>query len=343
MIAEILSRIQSGQKLSEDDMTLCMSGMMEGTWSDEQIAAFLTGISARGETVDEVVGAAKVMRAKALPINAPDHAVDCCGTGGDQSGTYNISTAVAIVAAACGVCVAKHGNRSASSKSGAADVLEALGVDLDVSQGHLEDALTQFNFAFLMAPRHHQAMKHVMPVRKALGVRTIFNILGPLANPAKTKFQLIGVYDRALVLPMAQALQRLGTQSAWVVHGADGLDEITTTAETYVAQLIDGHITEAILTPEDFGLPRSNPDDLKGGAPQVNAKALQDILDGEKNAYRDIVIANAAAVLMIAEKAHTLESAVNMASAVLDNGQARALLQDYAAFTQAHSGKNDNG
>ncbi len=339
MSTELLRKIEDGVFFSEEEMVTCMSEIMDGQWTDAQISSFLTGLSARGETVEEITGAARVMREKALPISAPDGAVDCCGTGGDKSGTYNISTAVAIVAAACGVPVAKHGNRSASSKSGAADVLEALGINLNVSQDKLEGALTKFNFAFLMAPNHHKAMKYVMPVRKALGVRTIFNILGPLANPAKTKFQLLGVYDRALVVPMANVLKNLGTQAAWVVHGSDGLDEITTTGETYVAKLKDGQITEKVMSPEDFGLVRSNPEDLLGGLPAENAKALREILSGVKNAYRDIVVANTAAVLVISGQKTNLNDAVDCAAQAIDSGDAMNLLNDYAAYTQIHADK----
>ena len=268
--------------LSEDEMYGVMSEIMTGQWDDDKISDFLIDLSARGETIEEITGAARVMREKALPIKAPEGAVDCCGTGGDQSGTYNISTAVAIVAAACGVPIAKHGNRSASSKSGAADVLEALGINLDVSQEKLEDALKLYNFAFLMAPNHHMAMKHVASARKKIGQRTIFNILGPLANPAKTKFQLLGVFDRDLIVPIAEVLKKLGTEAAWVVHGGDGMDEITTTTESYIAKLEHGIITETTITPEDFGLQRSDPQDLIGGTPEQNAQGLTDILNGAK-------------------------------------------------------------
>ena len=336
MIDGVLESIQNGNTLSEDEMRAAMSGIMEGQWSDTQITEFLVGLSKRGESVAEITGAANVMREKALPINAPEGAVDCCGTGGDKSGTYNISTAVAIVAAACSVPIAKHGNRSASSKSGAADVLEALGINLDVPQGKLEEALKLYNFAFLMAPRHHGAMKYVTPARKALGTRTIFNILGPLANPAKTKHQLLGVFDRDLVLPIAQVLQNLGTKSAWVVHGSDGLDEITTTGETYVAKLENGEITETTLAPNDFGLPQGNPDDLIGGTPEINAQALLNIMDGAKDAYRDIVVANTAAVLIISGKESNLEHAAATAAQAIDNGRALKLLNEYKAFTQKH-------
>ena len=338
MITDILLKVQKNEYLSEEEMISCMSAIMEGEWSNEQIAALLMGLSMRGETVDEITGAARVMREKALPINAPEGAVDCCGTGGDKSGTYNISTAVAIVAAACGVPVAKHGNRSASSKSGAADVLEALGVNLDVSQEKLEEAITQFNFAFLMAPRHHEAVKYVVPVRKALGVRTMFNILGPLANPAKTKFQLLGVYDRALVMPVAKVLQKLGTKAAWVVHGSDGLDEITTTGETYIAKLSRDTITEETISPKDFGLSVSDPKDLVGGLPDENAKALGAVLDGAKNAYRDIVIMNTAAVLLITGKEQSHKQAAAVAAHALDSGEARKKLDEYVEYTQNVTG-----
>jgi anthranilate phosphoribosyltransferase len=331
-----LKIIQEGGYLSEEQMRACMNDIMEGLWNDDDIATFLLGLAERGESVEEITGAAKVMREKALAIKAPDGALDCCGTGGDCAGTYNISTAVALVCAACGIPMAKHGNRSASSKSGAADVLEALGVELCVPQDKIEEALERFNYAFLMAPRHHSAMKHVMPVRKKLGVRTIFNILGPLANPAGTKYQLLGVFDNALILPMAQVLDKLGTYSAWVVHGSDGLDEITTTGETYVAKLKDGHISEEILTPEDFGLKRAELKDITGGSPEHNAKALRAVLSGDQNAYRGIVLANSAAAIVVAGREETLEDALWRAAHALDSGNALKVLENYAAFTKEY-------
>ncbi len=334
---EILKIIQSGNTLSEEQMQICMSEIMNGLWAEGDISALLLGLAGRGETVEEITGAAKVMRVKALSIKAPQGALDCCGTGGDCAGTYNISTAVALICAACGVPMAKHGNRSASSKSGAADVLEALGVELSVPKDKLEEALERFNYAFLMAPRHHSAMKHVMPVRKKLGVRTIFNILGPLANPAQTKFQLLGVFDKALVLPIAQVLDKLGAQSAWVVHGSDGLDEITTTGETYVAKLKDGKITEEILRPDDFGVKTSKPEDLIGGTPEHNAKAIREILSGVQNSYRDIVLANAAAALIVAGKEKTIEDGVWCAAHALDSGKALNILESYIAFTKENA------
>lgn len=334
VLQNFLKKIQSQHSLSEHEMIEAMSLVMEGRCSEAEIAALLMGLAVRGETVQEIAGAAQVMRSKALTIAAPEGAVDCCGTGGDLSGTYNISTAVALVAAACGVPVAKHGNRASSSKSGAADVLEALGVKLDLPYQQLEQAMEEFGFAFLMAPRHHEAVKHVIAVRKALGVRTIFNLLGPLANPAGTRRQLIGVYDRKWLLPIVKTLQRLGTECAWVVHGADGMDEITVCEKTFVARLEGGVIREDVLTPEDFGLTRSAPESLKGGDASVNAQALMDVLKGKANAYRDIVLANTAAVLIIAGKfpPASLKEAVRHAAEVIDSGKALALLEAYREF-----------
>ncbi|MGB0720151.1 MAG: anthranilate phosphoribosyltransferase, partial [Bdellovibrionales bacterium] len=285
--------------LSESAMIAAMTAIMSGECADDDIAAFLTTLADRGETAEEITGAARVLRQKASSITAPYGALDCCGTGGDASGTYNISTAVAIVAASCGVPVAKHGNRAASSKSGAADVLEVLGVNLDLPKDKLEEALKLYNFCFLMAPHHHAAMRHVAAVRKSLGRRTIFNLLGPLANPAGTKLQLLGVYDEKWLEPMAKALQNLGTKRAWVVYGSDGLDEITITGPTKAAILQDGEITLKTLTPEHFGLQAVDLAKLKGGSAEDNANALRALLEGQKCAYRDIVLANTAGVLMI--------------------------------------------
>ena len=291
-----LDTINSGNALNEQEMTAAMSMIMDGNAGEDDIAAFLTALAQRGETVDEIAGAARVLRSKAATIKAPEDALDCCGTGGDGIGTYNISTAVALVAAACGVPVAKHGNRAASSKSGAADVLEALDINLDVPHNKLSAALEELNFCFLMAPRHHEAMKHVVQIRKNLGFRTIFNLLGPLANPAETRYQLIGVFDAKWLVPLAQTLDRLGPKRAWVVHGSDGLDEITVTGPTKAAILDNGKITERTISPADFGLPTSPAEELLGGSAEENARALQDVLEGLPSAYRNIVIANTAAV-----------------------------------------------
>ena len=272
---------------------------------------------------------------KAVTITAPANAVDCCGTGGDLSGTLNISTAVALVVAACGIPVAKHGNRAASSKSGAADVLEALGVTLDVTPAQCETALRKFNFCFLMAPHHHKALKPVALIRKELGIRTLFNLMGPLANPAGTKRQLVGVFDRKWVLPLAQVLKELGTEKAWVVHGSDGLDEITLTGETYCAVLDHGEIVDRIISPADFGLPVIESGNIRGGTALENAAALKNLLAGAKSAYRDIVIANAAAVVLIADRTKNLTEGVALAAKAIDDGSALSVLVNYTGFSQA--------
>ncbi len=329
-LTDALRIVMQDDTLSAQQMAEAVAVMMDGTASADDMAAFLTRLAKRGETVAEITGAARVLRDRAGMITAPDDALDCCGTGGDGIGTYNISTAVALVVAACGVPVAKHGNRAASSRSGAADVLEALGVPLDVPHETLERALKETSFCFLMAPRHHAAMKHIAPVRKQLGFRTIFNLLGPLANPAGTRRQLIGVYDRKWLVPIAETLARLGTQRAWVVHGHDGLDEITTTGPTAIAMLDeDGSIMERTLEPDDFGLPASDPQHLLGGDAQENATALRALLDGEFSAYRDIVLANSAAVLKIHGFDGPLPVAVTAAAQAIDNGKALAVLHRY--------------
>jgi anthranilate phosphoribosyltransferase len=333
-VKEFLRIIQSGQTLSENQMLQAMTRIMDGAANETDIAAFLTGLSERGETAEEISGAAKVLRSKAETIKAPPGTVDCCGTGGDATGTYNISTAVALVSAACGVPVAKHGNRAASSKSGAADVLEKLGVNLTMPADALELALEKLNFAFLMAPNHHKAMKNVSAIRKKLGVKTIFNLLGPLANPAGTKLQLIGVYDTKWILPVATALKNLGTTRAWVVHGTDGLDEITITGPTLVAKLENGVITQDELSPEDFSVIPATPEKLKGGDATVNASAIKKLLNGEQSAYRNIVIANTAAVLNIHGSSNNLKDAAQRAAAAIDSGAAQKTLQNYVSFSQ---------
>ncbi len=321
--------------LNEDQMVEAMTQIMEGQVADDALSAFLLNMAERGETVEELTGAARVMRQKAAGVKAPYGAVDCCGTGGDKSGTYNISTAVALVAASCGVPVAKHGNRASSSKSGAADVLEVLGVNLDAPQEQLEQALQTLHFAFLMAPNHHKAMKHVSAVRKKLGTRTIFNLLGPLSNPAGTRHQLLGVFDKKWVVPMAETLKNLGTKTAWVVHGSDGLDEITTTGPTYIATLDhEGHIEEKTVTPDDFGLKTAEPEKLLGGDADENAKALRAVLEGQKCAYRDIVIANTAAVLTLHGAADDLLTGAQKAAEALDQGLTQQTLKDYIALSR---------
>lgn len=330
-----LDKLRIGENLSEAEMVTAMNVIMEGAATEQDVAAFLTYLMKKGETVDEITGAARVMRKKASTIKAPPGAIDCCGTGGDGSGTYNISTAVALIVAACGVPVAKHGNRAASSKSGAADVLEALGVNLDIDHETIEEALARYNFAFLMAPRHHAAMKHVVPIRKKLGFRTIFNLLGPLSNPAGTKRQLIGVFDDKWIKPMAETLERLGTEKAWVVHGQDGLDEITVTGKTRIARLEHHQVEIENIVPQLFGLDYSSTPALMGGDAPYNAAALKRLLDGEISAYRNIVLANAAAALLIADKTVDPVKAQHMAAEAIDSGKAKKTLTDYIEFTRA--------
>ncbi len=329
-----LMKVSQGTVLSEDEMVDAMTAIMGGTIDDADLKSFLTHLAERGETIEEITGAARVLRVKVDRIDAPRGTVDCCGTGGDGAGTYNNSTAVALVAAACGVPVAKHGNRASSSKSGTADVLEALGVNLDVPKPKLEEALRDFNFCFLMAPRHHEATKHVMPARKALGFRTIFNLLGPLANPAGAQIQLLGVFDKKWVGPLAHTLQNLGSEKAWVVHGSDGLDEITLTGATYLGALHNDRVTESILRVDDFGMPRIRLDNIKGGDAKENAAAMMKMLKGEKNAYRDIVMANAAALLYLAGQARDLRDGVRRAAQAIDQKRALQILEEYAAFSR---------
>jgi anthranilate phosphoribosyltransferase len=266
------------------------------------------------------------MRAKVLPVRAPKGAIDTCGTGGDAQGTYNISTAAALVVAGAGVPVAKHGNRALSSKSGSADVLAALGVNLDCDLALVERSLAKNNIGFLMAPRHHAAMKHVGPARVELGTRTIFNLLGPLSNPAGATLQLIGVFHRQWVRPVAEVLAQLGSERAWVVHGSDGLDEITTTGATYIAELKGGRVTTFDVLPEDVGLARADPMALKGGDPTTNARAVREVLDGKPGAYRDIVALNAGAALVVAGRAADLKDGIALAVATIDSGKAKAAL-----------------
>jgi anthranilate phosphoribosyltransferase len=321
-----IARLARGETLAEDDAVQAFDVIMSGEATPSQIGAFLMAMRLRGETVDEITGAARIMRSKALKIDAPPGAIDVCGTGGDTSGTYNISTAVSFVLAAAGVPVAKHGNRAVSSKSGAADVLTALGVDIDADISLVRRALWEANVCFLMATRHHSAMRHVGPTRVELGTRTIFNLLGPLANPAEAKRQLLGVFAPEWVEPLATVLGKLGTDRAWVIHGLDGLDEITTTGPTKVAALESGKVRTFEITPEDAGLPTARPDQLKGGDAEANAKALRDLLAGAKGPYRDIVLMNAAAALIVAGKANDLRAGAEMAAEMIDSGAAARVL-----------------
>jgi len=333
----VLAQVADGATLSIEEAEHAFDIIMSGEAQESQIGAFLMALRLRGETVDEITGAVRTMRAKATHINAPDDAIDIVGTGGDGSGSFNISTGAALVVAGCGVPVAKHGNKAMSSKTGTADVLTTLGVNLDADFPLIEQSIRDAGIGFMLAPRHHSAMRFVGPVRAALGVRTIFNILGPLANPAGVKRQFSGVFSREWVEPMAHSLNHLGCDAAWVVHGLDGLDELTTTASSFVAELKDGKVSTFEVSPEDAGLPFARPEDLKGGDGSVNAAAIRDLLDGEPCPYRDVVLFNASAALIVAGKAENLKQGVELAAESIDSGRAKAGLEKLVKITNPPS------
>ena len=329
----LIGKVADGNSLSADEAEAAFNIIMSGDATEAQIGAFLMALRVRGETVDEITGAVRTMRAKALAVNAPAGAIDVVGTGGDGSGTYNISTAAAIVAAGSGVPVAKHGNKALSSKSGAADVLTALGVNIDADMVLVERAIAEAGIGFLMATRHHSAMKYVGPPRMQMATRTIFNLLGPLSNPAGVTRQFTGVFAKDWIEPMANVLNNLGCEAAWVVHGADGLDEMTTTGPTYVAELKDGKVSTFEVSPKDAGLPTAQPEDLKGGDGEHNAKALRAVMDGDAGPYRDVTIYNAAGALIVAGKATDLKDGASQAAAAIDDGRAKAALDAMVAIT----------
>ncbi len=329
----VLAELATGAALTVERAEQAFDIVMSGDATPAQIGAFLMALRVRGETVDEITGAVRVMRAKATRIAAPDDAIDIVGTGGDASGTFNISTAAALVVAACGVPVAKHGNRALSSKSGAADVLAALGVNLDADFAVIERSIREAGIGFMLAPRHHGAMRTVAGPRVELGTRTIFNLLGPLANPAGVTRQFTGAFAQAWIEPMARVLGNLGCRRAWVVHGADGLDELTTTAPSAVAELRDGRVRTFEVTPEDAGLDRARPDDLKGGDGETNAAAMRALLGGERGPLRDVVAFNAAAGLIVADRVPDLRAGVATALAAIDSGRARATLDRLVEIT----------
>lgn len=328
-----LEKVASGHTLSTEEAGEAFGLIMSGAVPQVQIAGFLVALRSRGETVEEITGAARAMRAKMRRVRAPEGTIDIVGTGGDAKGTHNVSTCAAFVTAGAGVPVAKHGNRSVSSKSGAADVLEHLGLGLTAAPGTAEESLRQAGIAFLFAPAHHEAMRHVVPTRKALGIRTIFNLLGPLCNPAEVKRLLLGVFSRGWVVPMAETLLNLGAERAWVVHGADGLDELSTTGPSYVVEIANGRIREFELEPEDAGLQRSRLDDLIGGTPSDNASAIRGVLSGAPGPFRDIVLLNTAAALVIAGAAADLKTGAELAAAAIDTGKAAAALEKLIEIT----------
>ncbi len=329
----LLGELADGGTLGAEQAEVAFEQIMAGSVDPLQLSAFLMALRVRGETVDEIIGGAKVLRNRVLSLKAPAGAVDTCGTGGDGIGTYNISTAAAIVTAAAGAVVAKHGNRSVSSKSGSADVLKTLGANFDIEVGDHEESLKRFGFTFMFAPAHHHAMKHVAPVRAALKLRTIFNLIGPLSNPAKTKHQILGVYDKRWLRPMAKVLRALGSKHVWVVHGEDGLDELTVTGKTFVAELKDGDISEFEVLPADAGLSVSPLESLKGGEAQENALAIKALLEGNTSSYRDIVILNSAAALLVSGVVENLADGAERAASAIDSGTAKSLLADWIAFT----------
>jgi len=321
----LLSRLADGATLSEADAGEFFTACLRGEPTPAQVAAAVTAMRLRGETVGEITACARAMRRAAVMLEHPFETIDVCGTGGDGLHTLNVSTAVSFVAAGGGLKVAKHGNRALSSRSGAADVLAALGVNVQATPAQQLKALEDAGICFMFAPAHHGAMRHVTPIRAELGFRTIFNLLGPLTNPAGARRQLLGVYDTRWVEPLAKVLGALGAEKAWTVHG-QGMDEITTTGETQVAEWRDGQVRLFRITPEAVGLKRAALADLTGGAPADNAQALRDLLAGAQGPYRDIVMLNAAAAFLVAERVETLREGVDLAGQVIDDGRAAAAL-----------------
>lgn len=331
----LLGKVAAGASLSRDEASYVFDRMMSGEATPSQMGALLMGLRVRGETVEEIAGAVSVMRAKMLTVDAPPEAVDVVGTGGDASGSYNISTCASFIVAGAGVPVAKHGNRALSSKSGAADVLTALGVRIDLDPDGISRCIADAGIGFMFAPSHHPAMKHVGPTRVEMGTRTIFNLLGPLSNPAGVKRQMVGVFAKSWIVPLAEVLRALGSQKAFVVHGSDGLDEITISGDTDIAMLEDGRIHAFTVTPEDVGLARAPAEALKGGDAKYNAEALRAVLDGAPGAYRDVSLFNAAAALVVAGRAKDLTEGVGIARTSLDSGSARARLERLVSVSGA--------
>src|SRR5690348_433216 len=325
-LKSIIGKVATGASLSRDEAAAAFDAMMSGEATPSQMGGLLMALRVRGETIDEITGAVSAMRSKMLTVSAPADAIDVVGTGGDASGSYNISTCAAFIVAGAGVPVAKHGNRALSSRSGAADVLAALGVNIELPPDAITRCIDQAGIGFMFAPAHHPAMKHVGPTRVELGTRTIFNLLGPLSNPAGVKRQMVGVFSRQWVEPLAHVLKNLGCERAIIVHGSDGLDEITTSGSTSVASLGNGEVKTFEIAPEDVGLKRAAPEALRGGDADQNAKALMAVLKGERGPFRDIAVFNAAAALIVAGRAADLKSGVAMAQKSIDSGEAEASL-----------------
>ncbi|MGB3272074.1 MAG: anthranilate phosphoribosyltransferase [Xanthobacteraceae bacterium] len=331
----LIGKVATGAVLTRDEAAAAFDAMMSGEATPSQMGALLMGLRVRGETVEEITGAVTAMRAKMLPVVAPADAIDIVGTGGDGSGSVNVSTCAAFIVAGSGTVVAKHGNRALSSRSGAADVLTALGVKVDIAPDAVGRIIHDAGIGFMFAPTHHPAMKNVGPTRVELATRTIFNLLGPLSNPAGVKRLMVGVFSRQWVRPLAEVLRNLGAEAAWVVHGSDGLDEITLTGPTFVAALENGTIREFEISPADAGLPLATSADLRGGDAAANAEALRSVLDGNPGAYRNVALLNAAAALIVAGRAKTLAEGVALATQSLDSGAARARLDRLVAASNA--------
>ena len=330
-----LAKVATGARLTADEARAAFDDMLSGEVTPSQMGGFLMALRVRGETVEEITGAVTAMRAKMLRVNAPEGAIDIVGTGGDGHGSYNVSTVSALIVAGCGVHVAKHGNRAASSRSGASDVLTALGVRIGIPADAVALCVREAHVGFMMAQTHHAAMRHVGATRVELGTRTIFNILGPLSNPAGVKRQLLGVFSREWLVSMAETLRALGSERVWLVHGSDGLDEITTTGVTHVVELKDDHIHAFDIPPEDAGVKRASLADLRGGDPSHNAAALTAVLDGAHGPYRDIAILNSAAALVVAGRAANLKEGAALAAQSIDEGRARAALARLVAVSNA--------
>jgi anthranilate phosphoribosyltransferase len=330
-----LAKVATGAALTREEARRAFDHLLSGEVTHAQAGAFLMALHVRGEALDEITGAAGALRERMTRVAAPEGAIDIVGTGGDHSGSYNVSTLAAIVTAACGVPVAKHGNRAASSRSGAADVLSALGVGIGLTPDHLARCLSEAGLCFMFAQSHHASMRHVAPVRVEIGTRTLFNVLGPLCNPAEVSAQLLGVYAPSLAEPMTRVLAELGSRRVWTVHGSDGLDEITTTGPTAVVAWEDGAIRRFTIDPRELGLRLAQAEELRGGDPAHNAAALRDVLDGARTPYRDIGVLNAAAALMVAGRVDSLQDGVTRAAQAIDTGASRAVLERLAAVSHA--------
>ncbi|MGA8946137.1 MAG: anthranilate phosphoribosyltransferase [Pseudolabrys sp.] len=331
----LIAKVATGATLSREEAAGAFDRMMSGEATPSQMGGLLMALRVRGETVEEITGAVTTMRAKMLGVKAPADAVDVVGTGGDASGSFNISTCAAFIVAGAGVPVAKHGNRALSSRSGAADVLQALGVKIELNADQVGTCIRDAGIGFMFAPAHHPAMKNVGPTRVELGTRTIFNLLGPLSNPARGKRQMVGTFSKQWVEPMAQVLKNLGSESIWVVHGSDGLDEVTTAGLTTVAALENGKIRTFEVSPEDAGLSRAKPEALRGGDAEHNARALLDVLKGKPSPFRDIAILNAAAALIVAGKAKDLKQGAMLAAKSIEAGEAEGRLDRLIAVSNS--------